>query len=167
MLSVSSAEQLRFLLYSLIVGASLSPVYDLMRFRRRFIFCKARLLTLVEDLVFCALCTLCYIIFIFAANLGIPRLYSALSAAVGFFLSHKLFGELFVKLYKTIFDFFLCVFKLLYRPLQIFLEVFHKIASAILCKVTIYCKNMKNLFIFHKNCYIIKMNISTGRYFEE
>lgn len=169
MLTVSNEQQIRLLLYSFTVGAVLALLYCPFRVRRR-LSGKRQLwgLTVAEDMVFCGICTVIYTVFIYCANLGIPRFYSALAVVLGFALCHLSIAELMCR--------FLCffliklwhlsntVFKALLVPLKKILVILSKIAKRILCKITISWENLKKHFIFLKERIIIGTSIRSGKY---
>lgn len=159
MLQVSNEQQLRFLLYSVIVGVFLSFLYDFFKVSRMLFSKMPDAVIFVEDLIFTLICTVVYIIFIYAANLGIPRFFSALGAAVGFLIWYFTLGKLLPKIYVK-------AILIVIVPIKLLISVFVKILSFILCKITI-CKNFfKNLFIFAKKRNIIYMDIRSGRIFK-
>lgn len=158
MLQVSNEQQIRFLLYSVIVGVFLSFLYDFFKVSRVLFSKMPDAVIFVEDLIFTLICTVVYIIFIYAANLGIPRFFSALGAAVGFSICYFTLGKLLPKIYVK-------AILIILVPIKLLISGFVKILSFILCKITI-CKNFfKNLFIFAKKRNIIYMDIRSGRIF--
>lgn len=159
MLQVSNEQQIRFLLYSVIVGVFLSFLYDFFKVSRVLFSKMPDAVIFVEDLIFTLICTVVYIIFIYAANLGIPRFFSALGAAVGFLIWYFTLGKLLPKIYVK-------AILIVIVPIKLLISGFVKILSFILCKITI-CKNFfKNLFIFAKKRNIIYMDIRSGRIFK-
>lgn len=148
MWQVSVAQQLRLFAYSALVGAALGAVYDLFRLLRSLFPKTKGFVIFVEDMTFCAVCTGVYIVFIYAANLGVPRLYSAASAACGFALWYFTLGRITVPVFTKLLRF-------ISAPLKALLDIINKILSGILCKVTIFVKTAKKRFTLHKKRYKI------------
>lgn len=159
MLQVSNEQQIRFLLYSVIVGVFLSFLYDFFKVSRVLFSKMPDAVIFVEDLIFTLICTVVYIIFIYAANLGIPRFFSALGAAVGFLIWYFTLGKLLPKIYVK-------AILIILVPIKLFISGFVKIVSFVLCKITIYKNFFKNLFIFAKKRNIIYSDIQSGRIFK-
>ncbi len=170
MLTVSSEQQLILLAYSFIIGAALSVIYDLMRIIRRLMKNPGYKSVFVQDFIYCLAVTAVYIVFIFAANLGIPRFFSAASAALGFLFFHFAFGKYIVcvgeKAAGAFRKIFCTVFFIIVKPLEILLSFLAKKAKTVLCKLTICKKFFKNLFIFMKKRNMIYLYTSRyGKYF--
>ena len=152
-------EQFIFLLYSLIFGVCLCVFYDVFVLLRRLFPKTPPWLVCVEDVIFCLVSGAAYFVFIFSVNLGVPRLFSLLGCLFGFYFWKKTFSKTLVVLSENIIG-FLCV------PLSFLLSIITKIFKTFLCKVMIYIKMKKYLFIFSKKRCIIYMYIKAEDCFD-
>ncbi len=90
-----SAQHLLFL-WSVAAGAALSLFYDLFRLIRALGF-KDKFSVFLQDVVFCLVSALIYILLLFNFSSGVLRLYALIGMAAGFLLCHLTLGALFMK----------------------------------------------------------------------
>lgn len=152
-------EQFIFLLYSFIIGVLLSVFYDIFVLIRRFFPKTPSWLVFIEDTVYCLVSGFIYFVFIFSANLGVPRLYSFAGSLFGFIIWRKTFSNLLISLAEKILN-------IISAPVLFVLSIIAKIARTFLCKIMIYLKTLKYLFIFSKKRDIIKLYIKRSECFE-
>ncbi len=100
---ISREAFLPFLVLSFLVGIFLGALYDVFRIRRKALRALGRrlldfILTLFEDIAFCTFAAVCLILVSYKTYFGIPRWYSYVSAAMGFFLWQRTVGRLVMSL---------------------------------------------------------------------
>ena len=163
-------EQLILLLYSLIVGVCLSVLYDGFVLLRRLFPKTPTWLVCIEDVVFCLISGFFYFVFIFSANLGVPRLYSFAGSLFGFYLWRLTFSRALVFVLDKSLRFgcraALRALTFLSTPFLFLLSIITKITKAFLCKTMNYLKMLKYLFIFSKKRDIIYMYIKAEDCFD-
>ena len=170
MLTVSSNQQLTFFLYSVIIGIFLGLIYDIFVILRKIFPNTASWVIAIEDVLFCFIATLTYVIFIFTANFGIPRLFSFIAIMSGFVFYKCTFSKIIVlfvikilKLFRIVFG---RIFKIICKPLLYLIGFFTLFFKSFLCRITICAKKIKKLFIFSKKRNIMYSCISKGLCFE-
>lgn len=100
-------KQLWLLLYSLILGAALGAVFDILRISRTFLSVKTEnraiknvsdtfifAVSFIEDILFFTVSAITLVLFCFQANRGNARGFILFGAAVGFFLYMQTVGRL-------------------------------------------------------------------------
>lgn len=136
-------EQLSALFWSLLLGAGLSVLYDLLRalrLHRR----KQRALTDLADLVYCAALAVAALAFASRLGGGELRLYMLLAALVGMAVSFRLLSPLLRPLWEFWAECFFALLRLLRLPLRLLKNFAHKAR-----------KLVQRLFLFtRKSCII-------------
>ncbi len=162
-------EQLVFLIYSIIIGAVISALYDFFVLLRRLFPKTPAWVVFIEDTAFCFLSGFIYFVFIFSANLGVPRLFSFAGALLGFSVWRKTLSFITLSVYEKlilfIYGLFWNILKIFRRPILFFLSLIAKIFKSILCKIMIRTKMLKYLFIFSKKRDIIYLYIKKEKCF--
>ena len=165
-----SKEQLVLLLYSILVGVCISVLYDIFVLLRKLFPKTPPALVFIEDIVFCLLSGFWYFVFIFCANLGVPRMYSLAGGLFGFVMWRKTFSKVLLVILEKTIRFVLRIMgkilKIIRRPIVFILSIMTKICTSILCKIMIYIKSVKYLFIFSKRRYIMYTCIKKGKCFD-
>ena len=143
-MGVSLSEQATALACALALGGAAALLYDLLRairFRRR----RSRLLTDALDALYCLALAVLFFAFALRIGGGELRLYMLFAA----FLGAALYFALLARLFRPLWDFwagtFFALLRLLRLPLDA-LKIFYG-------KLTKLCKR---LFLFLRNCFIIK-----------
>jgi len=95
-----TAQHLLFL-WSVAAGAALSLFYDLFRLLRA-LGIRGRFSVFIQDVVFCLVGALVYILLLFNFSSGVLRLYALIGMAAGFLLCHLTVGALFMKCVDTV-----------------------------------------------------------------
>ncbi len=103
---LSNAQQLSVLLWSLLFGACLGAVYDVLRAFRVFVKCPA-VAVLFQDLFYFLTAALASFLFIFEVNDGTVRLFILLAFLAGGLTERSTVGLIVLRLCYRIQNFFL------------------------------------------------------------
>lgn len=120
MLSESIYHELRFLLYSFLLGIIITFVYDNIRVCRRVIRHNTFFISM-EDLFFWVLVSLSIFLLQHRENAGVFRWFSVVGAFLGMLIYRKIFSRLYVKemtiLFRKILKLLYIFFSYLFSPI--------------------------------------------------
>jgi spore cortex biosynthesis protein YabQ len=111
------AIEMQFFLVSILWGAIILFVYDLLRIFRRLVKHNEFFIA-IEDLIFWVLASLFIFIMMYQQNNGIIRGFSIMGMGIGMVLYHFALSELFVSLVTKLIHILLKPLKILYQKLR-------------------------------------------------
>ena len=95
-MSPDIVKETQFLLYSVLLGAFFTFLYDWLRIIRR-LFSHKNFMVSLEDFLFWCVCSIFTFQMLYKENNGILRWFAVVGAAIGMILFKLLFSRIFVK----------------------------------------------------------------------
>lgn len=146
-MEVYISKQIAVMLYSLLLGAYLSLVFDVFRVIRIAIK-HSNTVVLIEDIIYCAIALITGILFLSEYNDGGFRAYILIAATVGFFVCHCTLGKFIMIQAKLILRLVRLIMRLIFAPIRLILRLICKLFK----KIRLF---LKKPFIFLKKQVII------------
>lgn len=161
------SQQCVLFLYSVLLGAALSIVYDFFRVFRAIIPHKSVMIAL-EDILFCIIWGLSLFVFSVELSRGEVRSYYFLGNIFGFFLCHFTVGNIIVgavrKIVLTIKSVILFIYRILLAPIIKFLGLIcQKITGFFVGIYSNFKKDINNKKILLKDTYRMMYNKPTHK----
>ncbi|MBQ9921705.1 MAG: spore cortex biosynthesis protein YabQ [Clostridia bacterium] len=103
-IEISMTQQCMFFVYSIVLGAVCGAVYDIFRIFRVALRHNGTAV-FFEDVLFCLICCVMLILFIFCANYGIVRWFSFFGWAGGFYIYYMTVGKMVISAANMIIGF--------------------------------------------------------------
>ena len=160
-MGTSITQQSTVFLYSILIGAILSFLYDLFRVLRKEVGHK-NLVVAFEDILFWIICTAFMFVFIYNINYGEIRAYVFIGAIIGCIFYYLTISKVIVRLLCIIIDFLrkiiLGLLKIILKPfIIIVIRPFRKMGTAAASKSKKYYRNFKNIFEFKSKTVIMSL----------
>ena len=161
------SQQCVLFLYSVLLGAALSIVYDFFRVFRAIIPHKSAMIAL-EDILYCVIWGLSLFVFSVELSRGEVRSYYLLGNIVGFLLCHFTVGNVVVgavrKIVLTIRSIFLFIYRILLAPIINFLGLIcQKITAFFVGIYSNFKKDINNRKILLKDTHRMMYNKPTHK----
>ena len=142
-MSAQILEETRFFLYSIMTGAWISVIYDIIRIFRRVVK-HNKVLVALEDILFWVVSLVILFLLLYDMNYGVLRWFSVAGEILGMIIYKKILGEHLVDCMSTILKRILdVVTRLILLALKPFFAVKKKLTDALkFVKITL-CKRNK------------------------
>lgn len=143
-MSPQIVEESRFFLYSILTGAFIAGLYDLIRILRR-VLKHNQFFVALEDFVFWLEALFILFLMLYDMNYGVLRWFSIAGATLGMIVYKKIFGEHLVEFMSTILNWALdVVIRLILAALKPFFFIKKKLTGNIKLVKIALCKRKIN-----------------------